>query len=102
MNAWKLKWDLIDPHIQNFPKYGFPLTLLIVHGTFELVKNITIYKLFKNFLIISWYCKLLEFDFRILFEPKIIFQLVDISQFFRRFSFHSMFDTQDCFAKLNY
>ena len=38
MNAWKLKWDLIDPYIQNFPNYGFPLTLLIVHHTFELVK----------------------------------------------------------------
>ena len=71
MNSWKLKWDLIDPYIQNFLKHGSLLTLLTT--TFELVNgNMTIYKLFKIFLIILWCCKLLEFDFRILFESKII------------------------------
>ena len=37
MNLWKLKWDLMDPYIQSFSKYGFLLTLLIVHYTLELV-----------------------------------------------------------------
>ena len=91
----------MDPYIQNFPKHGSLLTLLTT--TFELVNgNMTIYKLFKIFLIILWCCKLLEFDFRILFESKIISQLEDKKQSFKGFNFHSVFDTQFFFAKLNY
>ena len=76
MNSWKLKWDLIDPYIQKFPNPGSLLVLLTTHCTSELVNwNMTIYKVFKIFLIIPWCCKLLEFDFRILFASKIISQL---------------------------
>ena len=53
MNSLKLKWDLIDPYIQNFPKHGSLLTLLTAHYTSELVNwNMTIYKHCENFPII--------------------------------------------------
>ena len=61
--------NLENPYIWNFLKIVSLLPLLIVHFTFELVNwNPTIQKLFKIFLIILWYFRLLEFDFRILFE----------------------------------
>ena len=73
MNSWKLKWDLLDPYIHTFLKHRSLLTFLTTDCISELVNgNMTIYKLFKFFLIIQWCCKLLEFDFRILFESKII------------------------------
>ena len=67
MNSCKLKWDLINPYIQNFPKIRF--FVYAINSIFELVNwNMSIYRLFKISLIIPWCCKLFEFDFRVLVE----------------------------------
>ena len=43
--------------------------------------------------MIVWYCRILELDFRILFELKNNFQMEVINYSFRRYGLHLVLDT---------
>ena len=77
-----------------FQKHSYSLKFWIVQCISAFSNwNLTTEKPFKFFITILWHSRLLELNSRILLGSNMVFQLEDINQFFRRFSFHFVFDT---------